>query len=88
MESGNIPIIEQNIQLICLTFNINEIWLRTGEGSMFSNSGGPYESELLRMFDQLSTDGQNMVLEYAQLLLKNERILRKALAVTASREFS
>lgn len=78
LESGNTPIIEQNIQLICLIFNINETWLRTGEGAMFNESRGPQESELLRIFDQLSADGQGMILEYAQLILKNERILRKA----------
>jgi DNA-binding XRE family transcriptional regulator len=28
-------LIDRNIKLICLTFGVNEIWLRTGEGKMF-----------------------------------------------------
>jgi hypothetical protein len=88
MESGTIPIIEQNIQLICLIFHINERWFRTGEGAMFNESRGPQELELLGIFDQLSIEGQNMILEYAQLLLKNERIFRKAPAVPVSPECS
>lgn len=33
MERGRVEIREDRIKLICSTFNINEDWLRTGEGN-------------------------------------------------------
>lgn len=35
LESGDRAITEQNIKSICREFNVNETWLRTGEGEMF-----------------------------------------------------
>ncbi len=51
-ESGCSPIPQAKIPLICLTFGINETWLRTGEGEMLAAAGStsttnlpsPYES--------------------------------------------
>ena len=51
-ESGSSPIQQAKIPLICLTFGINETWLRTGVGEMFASSAPestanlppPYES--------------------------------------------
>jgi len=37
MELGSKKIYERTIRLICMEFNINEHWLKTGEGSMFNN---------------------------------------------------
>ena len=36
MEKPNGRIKEQNIIAICTQFHVNEVWLRTGEGEMFS----------------------------------------------------
>lgn len=35
LERGRIEIKDERVKLICSTFNVNEEWLRTGEGSMF-----------------------------------------------------
>lgn len=35
MEIGKISVTDRNIITICETFNVNEHWLRTGEGEMF-----------------------------------------------------
>ena len=39
LESGDRTITEQNIKSICREFNVNETWLRTGEGKMFASRG-------------------------------------------------
>ena len=75
-ESGKTPLTEANMRLICFTFSVNETWLRHGEGPMFNESAGPEEQELLRVFDELTPDGRKMVLEYAELILKNEKAFR------------
>jgi transcriptional regulator with XRE-family HTH domain len=46
IELGKSKLTEQNVKLICVTFNADEHWLRTGEGEMFG-SLSPYEKELL-----------------------------------------
>jgi transcriptional regulator with XRE-family HTH domain len=72
-ESGKTPLTEANIKLICLTFNINEAWLRTGQGAMFNKtSNNLEESEMLCIFEQLSPEGRKMAKEYVQFLLNNE----------------
>lgn len=35
IESGRNALTEQNIKAICREYNVNEEWLRTGEGEMF-----------------------------------------------------
>ena len=36
IESGRFNLTEQSIKSICREFNVNEEWLRTGEGDMFT----------------------------------------------------
>lgn len=36
IELGNVNLTERNIKKICRQFNVNENWLRTGEGKMFN----------------------------------------------------
>lgn len=75
IEAGKTGLTEKNIRLICVTFNIDEDWLRTGEGEMFGPSS-PYEKELLRVFGKLTADTQEVILEMARLLLKKQEKAR------------
>lgn len=36
IENGRRDVTEKTLKLICLEFNVNESWLRTGEGEMFN----------------------------------------------------
>lgn len=36
IEVGNVNLTERNIKKICKVFNVNEDWLRTGNGKMFN----------------------------------------------------
>ena len=72
IELGKSILTEKNIKLICVTFGVNEDWLRNGTGSMF----GPvshYEKELLRVFSKLTGDTQEFILQMAQNLLKRQK---------------
>lgn len=39
IESGRNALTEQNIKAICREFNVDYLWLTTGEGEMFVDSG-------------------------------------------------
>jgi transcriptional regulator with XRE-family HTH domain len=71
IELGKIALIEKNIKLICVTFNVNEHWLRTGQGEMFGASS-PYLKELTGIFDRLTADTQEFLLDMARNLLKKQ----------------
>jgi transcriptional regulator, XRE family len=53
LENGVNGITEQTIKLICQEFNVNEKWLRTGEGEMFE----PIDEKELR--EKLLNDHAN-----------------------------
>jgi transcriptional regulator with XRE-family HTH domain len=72
IEKAKNMVTEANIKLICYIFNVNERWLRTGEGNIFSESA-PGEKDIIDIYRTLSVDGQKMLLEYSRLILKNEQ---------------
>jgi transcriptional regulator with XRE-family HTH domain len=69
IESGKNALTSQNINLICLTFKVNETWLRTGNGPMF-NKEVPGEWELLDIFRKLSPSMRKSILKITQDLLE------------------
>ena len=71
IEVGSTALTEKNIKLICVTFNVNEHWFRTGQGEMFGASS-PYLKELTGIFDRLTADTQEFLLDMARNLLKKQ----------------
>jgi transcriptional regulator with XRE-family HTH domain len=71
IESGKNVLTEKNIKLICLTFNVNETWLRTGRGEMFGAS--PYEKEFFEIYKNLMPETQQALLRFAKDLLKMQK---------------
>ena len=73
MEKPNGRIKEQNIIAICTQFHVNEAWLRTGEGEMFSLEE-PLEDRkkkrLVSLFQKLTPPFQDRLLSDAAGLLK------------------
>ena len=73
MEKPNGRIKEQNIIAICTQFHVNEAWLRTGEGEMFSLEE-PLEDRkkkrLVSLFQKLPPPSQDRLLSDAAGLLK------------------
>jgi transcriptional regulator with XRE-family HTH domain len=76
IENGRETITDRNIKLICLTFDVNETWLRTGQGDMFSQketSGTPEEQELLDIFSRLSEGMKEFFLNMGRDLLEKDK---------------
>jgi transcriptional regulator with XRE-family HTH domain len=78
IELEKIPLTEANIRLICLTFGVNEEWLRFGNGDMMDDEAQLSEKErqLLAFFRQLSPKAREMLIEYAEKLAADEKALR------------
>ncbi|MDR3020100.1 MAG: helix-turn-helix domain-containing protein [Treponema sp.] len=57
------------IHLISLTFGVNEVWLKTGEGDMFFNTSGKKLQRMVSMFNELSPKFQDYVMLQIEQLL-------------------
>lgn len=69
---------EQNIKLICYEFGVNEEWLRSGIGDMFTEDkdASPEERELIEIYRKLLEANGDFLLESARNLLKTQLILQ------------
>lgn len=56
IESGKNSLTEQNIKSICREFNVNEDWLRHGEGDMFKSVDALPLDELISDLDPIELD--------------------------------
>lgn len=73
IENGNRPLADKYIKVICSSFNVNENWLRNGEGEIFLSS--PYEKEFASIFVNLTEETQQYLLLMAKELLKTQEKL-------------
>ena len=58
------------IKLICSSFKANEQWLRTGEGSMFTEDDSEQYIKLVGLFKELNRHYRDYVFKEIALLLK------------------
>lgn len=54
MENGSRNVTERTIILLCEKYNVDELWLRTGEGDM--NSSPPPEDEIMAAVNEVLLD--------------------------------
>lgn len=84
LENGVNNITNQMAKLICTTYNVNEEWLKTGNGEMFLETKESHLKELAKQyalddmevkiveaFLELSPDKRAAIKEYASILAKN-----------------
>lgn len=76
IESGKTNLTEQTILFICTAYNVNEQWLRTGEGSMFNQSSDDFYSNLQKKYN-LSDIGINLIKSYMNLSDENKSVIDK-----------
>lgn len=70
MEKSGNTVIDQNIRLICDTFNVNENWLRTGEGDMYAETN---ETVLNQLAGEYKLEGERLELIKNFLMLTVEQ---------------
>lgn len=51
IESGKTNLTDQMIKSICLAYNVNEDWLRTGEGDMFIENKESFLESISKQFN-------------------------------------
>jgi transcriptional regulator with XRE-family HTH domain len=73
IESNANGLTEKNIKLIGMVFNVNEDWLRTGQGEMFVSS--PYEKEFFEIYRGLMPETQAALVTLAKQLLETQKKL-------------
>lgn len=71
MEKPGATVTEQNIRSICSIFNVNENWLRNGQGKMFIENEKK-QQEFFDIFDELSPILQDYLIQTAKTLLETQ----------------
>lgn len=79
IENNKSSITEQTILLICHIYNVNEQWLRTGEGQMFEPTSDDFYSDMQKRYN-LSDTGINLVKSYLNLSDENKLVIDKLIA--------
>lgn len=74
IENGKAPITERTIIAICSKFNVNEEWLKTGEGEMFVTADIKF-NEFYSIYKKLSSPLQNFLIQSAKNLLEAQNKL-------------
>ena len=70
IENGHRVINDRIIRLICLTFGVNEAWLKTGEGEVFLSSPVDKRDRIIKLFNDLNPKYQDYALTVVDHLLK------------------
>jgi transcriptional regulator with XRE-family HTH domain len=70
IENGHRAANDRIIHLICLTFGVNEQWLKTGDGKMFSTAPVERKERILSLFDKLNPKFQEYALIVIDQLIK------------------
>ncbi|GAB6170045.1 hypothetical protein JCM1393_25050 [Clostridium carnis] len=74
-ESGRRNLSEQTIKAICREFNVDYIWLTTGEGEMFTNIPETILDELV-IEHNLDEMDKNLISEYLKLDEESRNVLK------------
>jgi transcriptional regulator with XRE-family HTH domain len=77
MELGVKTINDRILRLISYEFNVDEHWLRTGEGNMYKRSSDANLSKMNILFKSLSPDFQETALAQLAALLDLNAIINK-----------
>lgn len=71
IENGRCKVTERIIIAICAKFNVNEKWLRTGEGHMFNEDDKKF-NEFFDLYKNLSSPLQDFLIQVCKDLLDTQ----------------
>jgi transcriptional regulator with XRE-family HTH domain len=80
LELGQKTINERIIRLICTTFGVNPVWLKTGQGPMFFDTPSEKIDEIVAIFKQLHPFFQDFFLAQLRQIYEfetNTKIIRE-----------
>ena len=69
LETEHRRVNDRIIHLISLTFGVNEIWLKTGDGDMFFKTPGEKLQRMVGLFNELPSKFQDYVMQQIEQLL-------------------
>ena len=69
IENENRKANDRIIRLICLTFGVSEVWLKTGKGEMFQSSPIEKRERILNLFNELNPQFQDYAIAVIDRLL-------------------
>lgn len=70
IELENRNVNDRILKLVCMTFNVNEDWLRTGNGDMFNRELNHMAELALSKFKDLTPEFQDYIVKQISLLLE------------------
>jgi transcriptional regulator with XRE-family HTH domain len=69
VEIGVRKVNDRIIKLICTSFNVNDCWLRNGEGEMFSENPAKGYTKLMSFYRELDSEYQEFIMNQIIQLL-------------------
>jgi transcriptional regulator with XRE-family HTH domain len=77
IERGENALTDQNIKLICSKWNVNEEWLRTGDGEIFqeAESLAADETKLIEIYRALLPENKKFAVKTIEGLLETQQAL-------------
>lgn len=78
IESGRNSVTEQTVKAICREFNVDYLWLTTGEGEMFTDLPETLFDELALQYD-LTEEEKDVVRDFLALSREERAIVMKFL---------
>ncbi|WP_018659874.1 helix-turn-helix domain-containing protein [Allofustis seminis] len=70
IETGKNNLTDQMLKLICYTYNVNEDWLRTGQGEMFNQTKDEFLADIQKQYS-LSDFSISLIKRYMELPAEN-----------------
>ena len=68
IEKNHRKINDRLVKMVCLTYNVNEVWLKTGAGEIFVTGKDPRLERIIRNFYKLDPPLQDYLLNYLDWL--------------------
>jgi transcriptional regulator with XRE-family HTH domain len=71
IEKNHRKINDRLVKMICLIYNVNEEWLKSGKGEVFDTEKDPRLDRIIMNFNKLDPSLQDYVLKYLDWLTEN-----------------